>query len=275
MNNEKHIECLIEMALAEDIGPGDLTSNTIIDEPRKAKAIFVVKENGIIAGLPLIKTLFKVLDKKIRFAEETKDGKKVKKGQVVARLSGNARAILAGERLALNFLQRMSGIATLTSQFVEKTKGTKAKILDTRKTIPLWRGMDKYAVLAGGGQNHRFGLYDAVLIKDNHLKLIGITEALKKCKGIKELVEVEAKNIPEVREAISSGAKRILLDNMGAETLKQAVALCKSAGIETEASGGITLKNVKAVAKTGVDYISIGSLTHSVKALDISLEIIK
>lgn len=271
----KNIENLIQMALHEDIGDGDITTESIIGSNQKAKAIILAKQDGIIAGLPLAKIVFVELDKKITFKTLVKDGSKVKKGTKIAEISGNARAIVSGERLALNLLQRLSGIATLTSQFVAKTKGTKAKILDTRKTMPLWRGADKYAVLAGGGANHRFGLYDAILIKDNHLMFASIAECVSKCRNSNLKIEVEVKNIAEVKEAINAGADRILLDNMSVKTLRDAVKLCKKAKIDTEASGGITLDNVCEVAKTGVDYISIGALTHSPKALDISLEIIK
>lgn len=274
----KQIEKLIEMALAEDIGSGDITSQAIIDKDKKVKAEIIVKENGIIAGLPLAEIIFHVLDKSIKFKSLVKDGQKVKKGTKVADIYGNARNILAGERLALNFLQRMSGIATETAKYVEQIKGTKAQILDTRKTMPLWRGADKYAVLAGGGVNHRMGLFDAILIKDNHIAIAGgINEALERCQGVKASsvsIEVEVKNIKEVKEAISAGAKRVLLDNMNIKSIKEAVKLCKKAKVMTEASGGVNLSNVKAIAKTGVDFISVGALTHSVKALDVSLEII-
>lgn len=266
------------MALFEDIGSGDITSEAIIEKRQKAKANIIVKENGIIAGLPLAQIVFEVLDPKVRFRQKAKDGHRIKKGKVVAELSGPARSILAGERLALNFLQRLSGVATLTRKYVDKVKGTKTKILDTRKTSPLWRGADKYAVCAGGGYNHRMGLYDAILIKDNHLKLArGIEKALEGVrrgyKG-KRMIEVEAKKLSQVKKAIKGGADIILLDNMNLKTLRQAVKLCKKAKVKTEASGGVNLKTVRKIAKTGVDYISVGALTHSTKALDISLDIL-
>ncbi|MBI5701602.1 carboxylating nicotinate-nucleotide diphosphorylase [Candidatus Saganbacteria bacterium] len=277
----KQIENLIKMALAEDIGSGDVTSDAIIGKDRKTKAVIIAKEAGIIAGLPLAQMVFNVLDKKVKFVYKIKDGSKVKKGQIVAEISGPARSILIGERLALNFLQRLSGIATLTGEYVARVKGQRAKILDTRKTMPLWRGADKYAVLAGGGQNHRMGLYDAILIKDNHIKIVGgVSAAIKKAQGArvkgqgKIIIEIEAGNIAEVKEAISAGADRILLDNMNLKILKQAVVLCKKAKIATEASGGVNLQNVRSIAKTGVDFISVGALTHSPKALDISLKIV-
>ena len=270
----KIIEDLIKLALAEDVGPGDITTESIVDKGKKARAEIIVKEDGIVAGLPLAQIVFSSLDKGIKFKPVVKDGTFVKKGKKIAEIYGEARAILSGERLALNILQRLSGIATTTSLFVKKVKGTRTVILDTRKTIPLWRGADKYAVLAGGGSNHRFGLFDAILIKDNHLKFADIKLAVEKCKAAKMKIEVEVKNLSETKEAIISKADRILLDNMDAKTTKRAVALCKKAGIETEASGGINIKNVRTIAKTGVDFISIGALTHSPKALDISLEII-
>lgn len=275
-NNEmnKPIENLIKMALAEDIGSGDITTDAIIEKGKKAKAVIISKQAGLVAGLPLARIVFNILDRKIKFKPLVSDGSRVKRGERIAEIYGDARSIVSGERLALNLLQRLSGIATLTSQFVNKVKGTKARILDTRKTMPLWRGADKYAVLAGGGSNHRFGLYDAVLIKDNHLKFAGISDSIKKCKALGKKVEVEAKNLSEVKEAIKSRADRILLDNMDIKSMKAAVVLCKKTGIETEASGGVNLDNVLGIAKTGVDYISIGALTHSPKALDISLEVV-
>lgn len=265
MNNA--MKNLIRMALAEDIGPGDITTELFVPKGQKAKAFIIAKEAGIIAGLPIAMMVYGVLDPKVKFIFKIKDASKVKKGKIIAEISGSARSILTGERLALNFLQRLSGIATLTDKFVARVKGTRAKILDTRKTTPLWRGAEKYAVLAGGGVNHRMGLFDAILIKDNHLKY---------CKDIRLSgnFEMEAANMPQVKKAIKAGASRILLDNMSVKTLRSAVKLCKPAGVKTEASGGIRLDNVRAVAKAGVDFISIGALTHSARALDLSLKII-
>ncbi len=268
------VKTLIKMALREDIESGDITTDAVVDKERNAKAEIIVKGEGIVAGLPLAQIVYDVMDKRVKLKMLVKDGAYVKSGTRIAEIYGNARSILSGERLVLNFIQRMSGIATLTAEFVKKVKGTKAKILDTRKTIPLWRGADKYAVLAGGGQNHRFGLFDAVLIKDNHLKFMSIADAVKKCRETGKPVEVEVKDLSEAKEAVSAGADRILLDNMSLKAMKEAVKLCRKSGILTEASGGITLKNVKDVAKTGVDYISVGELTHSPRALDVSLEII-
>ncbi|OGC03571.1 nicotinate-nucleotide diphosphorylase (carboxylating) [candidate division WOR-1 bacterium RIFOXYA12_FULL_43_27] len=273
----KSLNHLIKKALEEDVGSGDITTNAIVPENKIAKAKIIAKEEGIIAGLPLAKLTYEVLDKKVRFISKVKDGCRVKSGTVIAEISGPARAILTGERLALNFLQHLSGIATLTNKFKAQSSKCKNKveILDTRKTMPLWRGAEKYAVACGGGTNHRMGLYDAILIKDNHIAIAGgIEKAICKAQAqaqAKVRIEVEAKRISEVKEAIKIGVDRILLDNMNIKTLKQAVALCKKSKIKTEASGGVNLKNVAAIAKTGVDYISIGALTHSAKALDISL----
>jgi nicotinate-nucleotide pyrophosphorylase (carboxylating) len=264
---------LIKQALIEDVGSGDITTNAIIPADQKADAIILAKEDGVIAGLDVACGVFWQIDKKIKLVSKVKDGAKVKKGQIIATLSGPARGILTGERVALNFLQHLSGIATLTEKFV--SKAGRATVLDTRKTIPGMRFLEKHAVKMGGGKNHRFGLYDAVLIKDNHIKLAGgLLKALECPRRLKRALEVEAKTIAEVREAIKGKVDRILLDNMNVKTLRDAVKLCKAAKIKTEASGGVSLENVSAIAKTGVDYISIGALTHSAKALDISLKII-
>ena len=282
--NEKIIK-LIKQALAEDVGSGDITSEAIISANQRARAMVLVKEPGIIAGLEIAKEVFRQIDSRIKFSPRVKDGAKVKKGSIVAVLSGPARGILTGERVALNFLQHLSGIATLTRKFVSRVAGhgSRVKILDTRKTTPGLRALEKYAVKMGGGVNHRFGLYDAVLIKDNHIKLAGGIQkavmAVKAVKGSKALkakraIEVETKTISDVKEAIKAGADRILLDNMNIKTLREAVKLCKKAKIKTEASGGINLQNVRAIAQTGVDYISVGALTHSAKALDISLKVL-
>jgi len=278
------VDFLVKLALAEDIGPGDITTRAIVPPAQRTKAVILAKENGVIAGLELAREVFIHIDKKIRFSPRIKDGAAVKKGKVVAVISGPARGILTGERVALNFLQHLSGIATLTRNFKLQTSKSKnkVKILDTRKTIPGMRALEKYAVAAGGGCNHRFGLYDAILIKDNHIKLAGgIKKAVMSAKASKALkakrvekgIEIEAKNIGDVKAAIAAAVDRILLDNMSVKTLRKAVRLCKKARIETEASGGVNLSNVRAIAKTGVNFISVGALTHSAKALDISLKI--
>jgi nicotinate-nucleotide pyrophosphorylase (carboxylating) len=278
------IDFLIKLALVEDIGSGDVTTKAIISRRQKAKAVILAKEKGVIAGLPVAREVFRQVDKQIKFVPRLRDGKMAKKGQAIAELSGPAAGILTGERVALNFLQHLSGIATLTRKFksqISKVK-TNVKLLDTRKTIPGMRVLEKYAVKVGGGVNHRMGLYDAILIKDNHIKLAGGIEraikavrdkkALKAMRAIKG-IEAEAKTIAEVIEAIRAGVDRILLDNMRVKTLREAVKLCRKARVKTEASGGVNLENIRAIAGTGVDYISIGALTHSAKALDISLKV--
>lgn len=277
------ISDIIKQALKEDIGNGDITTNSIIPKSAFIRAEIIAKDSGIIAGLDAAKQVFQELNKNISFRKKVRDGELVKKGMVIAEIKGNARAILAAERVALNFLQRLSGIATLTARFVKlagikkgRTEGV--KILDTRKTTPLMRELEKYAVKAGGGKNHRFGLYDAILIKDNHIEAAGsITEAVKKANRAKKAIEVEVKNLKEVREALNAGVGRLLLDNMGIKDIKKAVKLVKEKGkrkIKLEVSGGVNLNTIKAIAGTGVDYVSIGALTHSAKALDLSLEVV-
>jgi len=269
---------LIKQALQEDIGTGDITTRSTVTSSAVARGNILAKESGVIAGLLAAKEVFRQVDRKIKFVPKVRDGAKVRKGKALAVVSGPARGILTGERVALNFLQRLSGIATLTNQFVTRAS-SRVKILDTRKTTPGLRALEKYAVKVGGGANHRMGLYDAVLIKDNHIALAGgIEKAIKKAKGKRQKakgIEVEAKTIPQVRQAIKAGAAKILLDNMSIKTLRKAAKLCRKARVWTEASGGVNLKNVrKKIAKTGVNAISVGALTHSAKALDISLEIV-
>lgn len=263
-------------ALLEDLGRGDITTNAVVPKNQKARAIILAKGSGVIAGLPVAKEVFRQVDRRIRLALKLKDGAKVKKGKVLALVSGPARGILTGERAALNFLQRLSGIATLTNLFVNRA-GKKIKILDTRKTTPGLRLLEKNAVKVGGGANHRMGLYDAILIKDNHIALAGgVEKAVKAFRGRKAFkgIEVEAKTIPQVKKAIKAGADKILLDNMNIKTLRKAAKLCKKAKVWSEASGGVNLKTVREIAKTGVNAISVGALTHSARALDISLEIV-
>jgi len=274
-----YIKGLIELALREDIGGGDITTSAIIDKKARGSAEIIAKEGLVVAGLPMAEMVFKALDKGVRFKPLVKDGDRVKKGQILARVEGRLFPLLTGERVALNFLQRLSGIATLTRRFVDKVKGHPVKILDTRKTTPGLRVLEKYAVRTGGGYNHRFGLYDGILIKDNHIKIAGnVMEAIcrvreKEDVKVKEvMVEVEVKNIKEVRETIMGGADIIMLDNMGLKKVRRAIKLIKGKAL-IEVSGGISLKNVREIAKTGVDFISIGYLTHSARAVDISLEI--
>jgi nicotinate-nucleotide pyrophosphorylase (carboxylating) len=284
---QKATDFIIKLALAEDVGHGDITTRAIIPPEMKSQARIVAKEEGVIAGLEVAAEVFKHLDPQIKFSPRAKDGNKVKKGKVLALLSGHTRAILAGERVALNFLQHLSGIATLTAQYAKCVKRRacrqagntpKVKILDTRKTIPGMRLLEKYAVRIGGGNNHRMGLYDAILIKDNHIKAAGgikaAVEAIRRHYKESGTIEVEAKTLSEVKDAMVAGVDRILLDNMSIKTMQQAVKLGKKAKIKTEASGGINLNNIQAIARAGVDYISIGALTHSAQALDISLKII-
>ncbi len=269
---------LIKAALKEDIGSGDITTDLIVPKDAFVEAEIIAKENGIVCGLEVAKEAFLKLDKSIKFICIKKDGNNVKIGERVAVIRGNARKVLSAERTALNFLQHLSGIATETKKYTDLVKGTKTIILDTRKTTPLLRSLEKKAVKCGGGKNHRFGLFDAVLIKDNHLCIEkDISNAIRKAKRAGK-VEIEVKNIEELKTAVKSGADIILLDNMSLKELKTAVKIVRKISkkkIYLEASGGITKENVKKVAKTGVDFISIGSLTHSVKSLDFSLEVVK
>jgi nicotinate-nucleotide pyrophosphorylase (carboxylating) len=264
---------IVKEALREDVGRGDITTIATVKAGAKAKAEIKAKEAGVIAGLMVAKEVFRQIDRRIKFVPKVKDGATVKKGKIITTISGPARGILTGERLALNFLQQLSGIATLTKQFVARVGGRGTKILDTRKTTPGLRALEKYAVKMGGGTNHRFGLYDAVLIKDNHIALAGgVEKAIKVFKG-KRKIEIEAKKVSQVKKAIEAGADIILLDNMSLKNLRTAVKLCKKAKVKTEASGGVNLKTIGKIAKTGVAFISVGALTHSAKALDISLDI--
>jgi len=274
------IKHLIELALSEDIGKGDLTSEATIEENLKAKGIIVAKEEGVIAGLEIAKMVFHQLDPHLVFESSFEDGKKVMKGEEVATLKGKVKSILSGERTALNFLQRLSGIATLTSKYLEKIKDTQVKILDTRKTTPGLRALEKYAVKMGGGENHRMGLFDMILIKENHIKAVGnISKAIQnaKAKYPNETIEVETKNLDEVAEAMNSGADWIMLDNMSIEEINKAVKVIRSSQkeIKIEASGGVNLNNVREIALTGINFISVGALTHSALALDFSLLLVE
>jgi len=274
--NQKEIERVILTALKEDIGTGDITTNLIIGKKQQAKAFFLAKEDGIVAGLAIAKMVLQKLDKKIVWKSSVKDGNFVLAGTRIAEVNGSLRALLTGERTALNILQRMSGIATVTNRFVKIVIGTNAKILDTRKTVPGLRMIDKYAVKIGGGTNHRIGLFDMVLIKDNHIKAAGsITNAVAKIrKGLtkKIKIEVETSNLDEVRETLKNIVDIIMLDNMPVPMMKEAVKIIAGKA-KVEASGNVNFKSIKAIAKTGVDFISVGALTHSVKALDISMKI--
>jgi nicotinate-nucleotide pyrophosphorylase (carboxylating) len=274
---EHLIRKLIEEALWEDIGPGDVTSDAVISEEASATAEIIAKQDLIVVGVLIAREVFRKLDPWVQFTPLALDGNQVKSGSIIAQIQGKARALLAGERVALNIMQHLSGIATLTSKFVEALKGSRAEVLDTRKTIPGLRVLEKYAVRMGGGRNHRFGLYDGILIKDNHIATAGgiikaMAEIRKKVQPLLK-IEVEVKTLDEVREAMAAGATMILLDNMAPHLMKQAVNIV-SGRVLVEASGNVTLENVKSIAETGVDFISSGSLTHSAPAADISMKIV-
>jgi len=270
------IDDLIEMALREDIGTGDITTETTIPENVMTRAVILSKDDGIIAGLDIACKVFHRIDDGIRFEKLVSDGDEISKGQNLAIIKGKARSLLTAERTVLNFLQRLSGIATITSKYVNAVSGYHVKIVDTRKTTPGLRMPEKYAVRVGGGHNHRFGLYDAVLIKDNHIAVAG--SIIRAVSSARERVphtmkiEVETKTLGEVLEAIESKADIIMLDNMNLEMMSQAVKMINGSAF-VEASGGIKLDNVASVAQTGVDLISVGALTHSATSLDISMEI--
>jgi len=264
-------------ALDEDLGSGDVTTLAVVPEGVDTRGIIHSKEEGVLAGVEVAREVFAAVDERLRFCALKQDGEKLLPGDIIAEVQGEARSILQGERVALNFLQRLSGIATLTARCVERVKNCPVRIVDTRKTTPGLRALEKYAVRAGGGFNHRFGLYDAVLIKDNHIKMAGgITEAVKRARqNVSPLlkVEVEVETLEQLEEALAAGADVIMLDNMPVPLLREAVAKAKGKGVLLEASGGITEENLEAVASTGVDFISLGMLTHSARALDISLDL--
>ena len=267
---------LIDLALAEDVGKGDVTTVATVPEGKEGRAVIIAKAYGIVCGLPIMAEVFRQVDEAIRLTHLASDGEPVAPGDVVAALSGPLRGILTAERTALNFLTHLSGIATLTARFVDVVAPYRAVILDTRKTTPGWRILEKYAVRCGGGRNHRMGLYDMVLIKDNHIAACGsLAEAVRRVRGagVSVPIEVEVRTLAELEEALSLGVDRILLDNMDIPTLREAVARAKGK-VELEASGGVGLENVAEIAACGVDYISIGALTHSAPALDFSLEIL-
>ncbi|MCW9708577.1 carboxylating nicotinate-nucleotide diphosphorylase [Fodinibius salsisoli] len=271
-NLEAMIDELINRGFEEDIRTGDATTNAIIDEQSSATAVWNTKDEGIIAGLSIAEKVFKKLDSELQWEPHVKDGETVKKGAEIVSMKGKACAILTAERLALNITQRMSGIATKTRQFVDVLEGLDTQILDTRKTAPGLRLLDKYAVKAGGGQNHRMGLYDLAMIKDNHIIAAGgIAPAVQKVRNhYPELdVEVEASTLQQVQEALASDADIIMLDNMSPAEMRKAVKTIAGRA-KTEASGNVTLPNVRDIAETGVDCISVGALTHSVQAFDIS-----
>lgn len=268
-------EPLIRLALREDIGSGDVTTEATIPSGARGRGEIIAKARGIVCGLPVAAAAFRAVNEEISLIPRVRDGEPVQPGDVVAEVEGPLRGILAAERTALNFLSRLSGIATLTARFVEAVAPYRAVILDTRKTTPGWRVLEKYAVRCGGGRNHRMGLYDMVLIKDNHVKACGsIAEAVRRVRaaGVTVPIEVEVQSLAELKETLELGVDRVLLDNFSVEEIAEAVRI--TAGrVPLEASGGVTLENAAVIAATGVDYISVGALTHSAPALDLSLEL--
>lgn len=273
----KAAEVLFDLAYTEDIGDGDITTNNLVPPNENKTAIFMAKEPGVIAGLPIAEMVFKRFDPNIEWNEKMPDGSHVVPGDILVEFKGNYRALLTGERKALNFLQRLSGIATYANLCMKEVEGLNVEILDTRKTLPGYRQLDKYAVRMGGASNHRFGLYDMVMIKDNHIQIAGgikqAVNAIRKQipKSIK--IEVEAATLEHVQEALEADVDIIMLDNMSSKMMRQAVEIIKGRA-KIEASGNMTLKRIRKVADTGINYISIGALTHSVKALDITQRII-
>jgi nicotinate-nucleotide pyrophosphorylase (carboxylating) len=270
----REILATIRSALSEDVGPGDATTNSIVPAEASMRGQIIAKQEGVIAGLDVAQAVYLMGDPQVDFRPRVEEGSRVTNRQVLALVSGSARSLLTAERTALNLLGRISGIATLTRAFVDAVAGTKAVILDTRKTAPGLRLVDKLAVRRGGGQNHRIGLYDMILIKDNHIDFAGsittaITLARAGAAGL--VIEVEARTLDNVREALDCGVDRILLDNMTLETMAEAVRLTKGRA-RLEASGNVSLENVRKIAETGVDYISVGALTHSAKVLDVSFD---
>jgi nicotinate-nucleotide pyrophosphorylase (carboxylating) len=273
------IQRAVAAALAEDIGSGDVTTLATVPERMTMRALMRAREPLVVAGLALAEVTFQQLSPEVKITRKTEDGQRVMPEVTLLEMEGPARAILTAERVALNFIQRLSGVATLTAQFVEAIKGTGAQILDTRKTTPGWRRFEKYAVTCGGGRNHRHGLHDMVLIKDNHLAALksespnAIAAAVQRSRAAyPELkVEVEADTLEQVEQAVAAGADFVLLDNMNVIQLRLAVQKCKDRA-KTEASGGVTLASVKTIAETGVDFISVGALTHSARAVDVGLD---
>ncbi|WP_246067324.1 carboxylating nicotinate-nucleotide diphosphorylase [Paenibacillus koleovorans] len=269
----------VRLWLEEDIGTGDITTTTTIPLDRRSKGIIHVKDNGLIAGLPVAAQVFRIVDPELVFVPKVEEGVYAEKGTILAEVSGSTRSILLGERLALNLMQRMSGIATRTNQYVRAIEGLPTRLVDTRKTTPGHRMLEKYAVRVGGGHNHRFGLYDAVMIKDNHIKGAGgIEPAVRAAReGIPHTmkIEVEVESFEQLEQALSAGADIIMLDNMSNANMTEAVRRVRAAAphVIIEASGSVTLETIQGIARTGVDVISVGRLTYSVPALDISLDL--
>jgi nicotinate-nucleotide pyrophosphorylase (carboxylating) len=277
--SDEEIRAAVQSALREDIGTGDVTTLATVPESAIANAVMVAREPLVLAGVAFVKSAFDQLVPSAQILHTAQDGDRLSPGKPLLKIAGAARGILSAERVALNFVQRLSGVATLTAQFVDAVKDTGAEILDTRKTTPGWRRFEKYAVACGGGHNHRSGLYDMVLIKDNHLAALrnatpnAIAAAVSRARSHypKLKVEVEADTLEQVDQALEAGADLVLLDNMNPIQLRLAVQKCKGRA-QTEASGGVTLAGVRAIAETGVDFISVGALTHSARAVDIALD---
>jgi nicotinate-nucleotide pyrophosphorylase (carboxylating) len=270
------VDEIVRRALTEDIGTGDITTLLTVPAETEARAVMVAKAAGVVAGLPVAAEVYRQIDPQVVVSFEVEDGEPVTAGQILCRLNGRAQSLLTGERVALNFVQRLSGIATKTNRFVQLAAGTQARIVDTRKTTPGLRSLEKYAVRVGGGHNHRFGLYDAVLIKDNHIQAAGgiepaVQAALSQAPHTMTIT-VECDTLAQVREAVAVGADIVLLDNMTPEQIRQAITLIDGQAL-TEASGGVNEETVAAIARTGVDIISVGALTHSAVALNISLDL--
>lgn len=277
--SSEEIRLAVEASLAEDVGSGDVTTLATVPPNAQATAVIAAREPMVVAGLAFAMQAFRSLSKEMDLVEQCSDGEKIPPGRSLLNVRGQARAILTAERVALNFMQRLSGVATLTRAFVDAVSGTNARILDTRKTTPGWRRFEKYAVACGGGQNHRIGLFDMVLIKDNHLMALreeqpnAIAAAVKRARAAypKLQVEVEADTLQQVQQAVEAGADIILLDNMNTDDLRAAVKLVgKRAALE--ASGGVNLSTVRGIAETGVDFISVGAITHSARAIDVGLD---
>ena len=274
-----HIDETLVNALKEDLGSGDVTTAALIPEDHVSEALMIAKEDIVLAGLPFAERVFQLVDNSLKFRALIGEGSRVRKGSIIARIKGNTGSLLIAERTVLNILQRMSGIAGLTNEYIKAVRGLHVEITDTRKTAPGLRFFDKYAVRAGGGRNHRHGLYDGVLIKDNHIAAAGGGRKAVKLARLRAhhllKIEVEVKNIPEVKEALSAGADIIMLDNMDVKLMKRAACIIreKNPDVLIEASGNMNLENIREVAETGVDLISVGALTHSAPAADLSLQI--
>ena len=278
--NDASVLRLIQFAIHEDLGNGDITSELTVSREAIASARFLMKETGVVCGMPILPLVFREFSPDVIIDEMVEDGDKVEAGSVLATLRGPAHALLAGERTALNFIQRMSGVATMTRRFVDRIQGTRSRILDTRKTIPGWRLIDKYSTHVGGAVNHRMGLYDMVMIKDNHITAAGgIRQAIESCvaelKGrVPVTIEVETQSLGDVEAVLScEGVDRVMFDNFTPALVKEGVRLVNGA-IETEASGGINFETIRSFAETGVDFISTGAITHSATALDISMKLV-